>query len=36
MTQVGAEQGIVAGSQKNGVFQFRCMPYAAPPVSTWG
>jgi para-nitrobenzyl esterase len=32
MTQVRIEQGILEGSQKDGVFRFRGMPYAAPPV----
>ena len=32
MTQVRVEQGIVGGNQKDGVFRFRGMPYAAPPV----
>jgi hypothetical protein len=32
MTQVRVEQGILEGNQKRGVFRFRGVPYAAPPV----
>jgi para-nitrobenzyl esterase len=32
MTQVRIEQGILEGNQKHGVFRFRGVPYAAPPV----
>src|ERR1700732_5352020 len=32
MTQVRVEQGILEGNQKQGVFRFRGVPYAAPPV----
>ncbi|WP_248963589.1 carboxylesterase/lipase family protein [Sphaerisporangium perillae] len=32
MTQVRVEQGILEGNQRRGVFRFRGVPYAAPPV----
>jgi para-nitrobenzyl esterase len=32
VTRVHVEQGILEGDQKHGVFQFRGIPYAAPPV----
>jgi para-nitrobenzyl esterase len=32
MTQVRIDQGILQGNQRNGVFRFRGIPYAAPPV----
>src|SRR5882757_3493351 len=32
-TQVRVEQGVLEGNQKNGVFRFRGIPYAASPVA---
>lgn len=32
MKSVRIEQGLVSGTQQNGVYQFLGMPYAAPPV----
>jgi para-nitrobenzyl esterase len=32
MKHISIEQGLVSGSQWNGVYQFLGMPYAAPPV----
>jgi len=32
MNQVRVEQGILEGNQRNGVFRFRGIPFAAPPV----
>lgn len=32
MTLVQVEQGVLEGNQKHGVFRFRGVPYAAPPV----
>jgi len=32
MVQVRVEQGVLEGNQKQGVFRFRGVPYAAPPV----
>jgi para-nitrobenzyl esterase len=32
MTQVRVEQGTVDGNQNDGVFSFRGIPYAAPPL----
>ncbi|MGA9493404.1 MAG: carboxylesterase family protein, partial [Mycobacterium sp.] len=32
MNQVRVEQGILKGNQRNGVFRFRGIPFAAPPV----
>jgi para-nitrobenzyl esterase len=32
MTQVRVQQGLLEGNQKRGVFRFRGVPYAAPPV----
>jgi para-nitrobenzyl esterase len=32
MTRVHVEQGVLEGNEKHGVFRFRGVPYAAPPV----
>ena len=32
MNQVRVDQGILEGNQRNGVFRFRGIPFAAPPV----
>lgn len=32
MTDVRVEQGLVEGTEKHGVFRFRGVPYAAPPI----
>ncbi|MFI9380798.1 carboxylesterase/lipase family protein [Kutzneria sp. NPDC052558] len=32
MTQVRVEQGLLEGNQRDGVFRFRGIPYAAPPL----
>ncbi|HEY0692264.1 MAG TPA: carboxylesterase family protein, partial [Kribbella sp.] len=32
ITQIRVEQGLIGGNQKDGVFRFRGVPYAAPPV----
>ncbi|WP_089104879.1 carboxylesterase/lipase family protein [Streptomyces hyaluromycini] len=32
MSQVRVEQGLLEGDQRSGVFRFRGVPYAAPPV----
>jgi para-nitrobenzyl esterase len=32
VTRVRVEQGILEGNQKHGVFRFRGVPYAAPPI----
>jgi len=33
VTQVRVEQGILEGDQEHGVFRFRGVPYAAPPIA---
>ena len=35
MNQVRVDQGILEGNQRSGVFRFRGIPFAAPPVGEW-